>query len=99
MMDKDSLNGNTGLTGISEPADCATLCGKLQICIGLYDDACVPSEFQHHLLLPALGLQHPSDGGTTGKAQEFKAGIDDKLFCHRIVARQDVECAGRKPGF
>ena len=99
MMDKDSLHGDTGLTGIPEPADCAALCGKLQIGIGLHDHARVPAKFQHHLLLPALGLQHPSHGGAARKAQEFEARIDDKLFCYPVVAGHDVECARRKSGF
>src|SRR5262245_36373125 len=98
MVGKDSLNGNTSLTHVPDPADCATLCGKFQIGIRLYNDTSVSTKFQHYFLLPTLSLQHPSHGGAAGKAQEFKARINDQLFRRPIVAGQDIHCAWRKSG-
>src|SRR5215510_12142656 len=94
-MDKNSLHRDTALTGVPKSADRAALCGKLEIGIGLYDNTCVPTEFQDHLLFPAPSLQHPSHSSAACKAQKFEAGVDDKLFCDRIVARQNVECTWR----
>src|SRR6185503_2639340 len=96
MMDKDSLNGDTGLTGIPESSGRATLRGKFKVGIRFHDYARIPAKFQYHLLLPTLGLQHPSHSSAAGKAQEFEARIGDKLFCYRIVAGQNVQCTRRK---
>src|SRR5512141_1890499 len=96
MMGEDSLNGYTSLTGISKPTNRASLCGNVHVGIGLYDHARVPAEFQHHFLLSALSLQHPSHSGAAGKAQEFEARIDDELLCDRIVAGDNIDGARRK---
>src|SRR5262249_56008522 len=93
---KDWLKGNTSLTGVPEPADCATLCGKFEIGIRLHNDTSVSTKFQHYFLLPTLSLQHPSYSSAAGKAQEFKARINDQLFRRPIVAGQDIHCAWRK---